>query len=342
MRTALSSRLLSALPTLTTSVLRTSTPLLRTAAYNVQTRFSSHSPLAPTQGPPPKKKTLETIRNMYKKGTPIVMMTAHDFPSGLAADMAGVDMVLIGDSLAMVALGMEDTNEVELEDIIHHSKAVSRAVKSAFLVADLPMGSYEISPEHALTSALRLIQKGRSHSVKLEGGLEMAPTIRKLTSVGIPVLGHIGLTPQRQHSLGGFKVQGKSVKTALALLDDAFAVQEAGAFGMVLECIPAPIAEVITEELSIPTIGIGAGNPTSGQVLVQTDMSGNYPRGRFIPKFVKVYADIFEQTKRAIEQYAVEVRERSYPEEVHSYKIDEKVVDEFKEALEKRRQRGGL
>jgi 3-methyl-2-oxobutanoate hydroxymethyltransferase len=204
------------------------------------------------------------------------------------------------------------------------------------------MGSYEISPEHAVKSAISLLQKGRAHSVKLEGGAEMVPTISRLTSFGIPVLGHIGLTPQRQHSLGGFKVQGKSGAAAMSLLDDALAIQEAGVFGMVVEAVPSPIAQLITKELSVPTIGIGAGNSTSGQVLVQIDMLGNFPTGRFIPKFVKVYADIFEQSKKAIEQYTREVKERSYPEEVHGYKVDEKVVDEFREALEKRRQRGGL
>lgn len=204
------------------------------------------------------------------------------------------------------------------------------------------MGSYEISPSHAATSAIALLQKGRAHAVKLEGGSEMAPTISKLTSIGIPVLGHVGLTPQRQHSLGGFKVQGKNVDAAMRVLDDALAVQEAGAFAVVVEAVPTPIATLITKELSIPTIGIGAGGGTSGQVLVQIDMLGNFPKGRFIPKFVKVYGDVFEQSRKAIEEYAKEVREGSYPEVVHGYKVEDGVTEEFREALERRRQRGGL
>lgn len=178
-----------------------------------------------------------------------------------------------------------------------------RGVRSAFAVGDLPMGSYEISPEQALESSIRLIQKGRVESVKLEGGKEMYKTIKKITTAGIPVLGHIGLTPQRQHSLGGFRVQGKTARAAEEILEDALAIQEAGCFGMVLEALPADVARLITEELNVPTIGIGAGNATSGQVLVQIDMLGNFPEGRFMPKFVKQYADIFAASKKAIEQY---------------------------------------
>jgi 3-methyl-2-oxobutanoate hydroxymethyltransferase len=183
------------------------------------------------------------------------------------------------------------------------SRAVNRSVRSAFVVGDLPMGSYEISPEQALQSAIRYIKEGRVRGVKLEGGRDIAPTISRITDAGIPVLGHIGLTPQRQHSLGGFRVQGKTTKSALKVLDDALALQEAGCFAIVLEAIPAEVATLITKRLKIPTIGIGAGNGTSGQVLVQVDMSGNFPPGRFLPKFVKQYGDVWGESMKAIINY---------------------------------------
>ncbi|KAA8565583.1 hypothetical protein EYC84_009435 [Monilinia fructicola] len=247
-----------------------------------QTRKSSHSPMgAPSTR---KKVTMNTLRSMYTKGEPIAVMTAHDFPSGHVADVAGMDMVLVGDSLAMVALGMEDTSEVIMEEMLMHCRSVSRAAKAAFTVGDLPMGSYEIAPEQALESAFRFIKEGRMQGIKLEGGVEMASTIKKITTAGIPVLAHVGLTPQRQNSLGGFRVQGKTCAGALKVLEDALAVQEAGAFATVVEAVPQEVASLITEKLSIPTIGIGAGNGCSGQVLVQVDMTGNFPPGRFLPK----------------------------------------------------------
>jgi len=187
--------------------------------------------------------------------------------------------------------------------MLHHSLAVSRGVHFAFIVADLPMGSYELSPQQALQSSLALIQKGRASSVKLEGGSELVPTVSAITTVGIPVLGHIGLTPQRSASLGGFVVQGKSASSANKILSDALALQDAGVWGLVLEAVPADVARMVTEALDIPTIGIGAGEGCSGQVLVQIDMLGNFPAGRFMPKFVKKYSDIFEQSKSAIMEY---------------------------------------
>lgn len=188
--------------------------------------------------------------------------------------------------------------------MIHHCRAVARGVRSAFVVGDLPMGSYEVSTEQAIKSALALIQKGRVSAVKLEGGAELAPTIRRLTELGIPVLGHTGLTPQRSNALGGFRVQGKSVASAHRLLEDAYALQEAGVFGMVLEAVPEEVAALVTGKLRVPTIGIGAGKGTSGQVLVQIDMLGNYPEGRFMPKFVKKYRNIFEDARGGIAEYA--------------------------------------
>ncbi|KAH7093008.1 ketopantoate hydroxymethyltransferase-domain-containing protein [Paraphoma chrysanthemicola] len=302
-----------------------------------QVRRSSHSPLGSAPTLARKPVTINTLQSLYRKNEPITMITAHDFPSAHVADHAGMDMILVGDSLAMVALGMEDTSEVLMEEMLLHCKSVARATKAAFTVGDLPMGSYEISPEQALASAIRMIKTGRVKSVKLEGGKEMAPTISKITEAGIPVLAHVGLTPQRQNALGGFRVQGKSTVSALKLLEDALAVQEAGAFAMVMEAVPAEIAALVTKELSVPTIGIGAGNGCSGQVLVQVDMLGNFPPGRFLPKFVKQYGDVWSEAKGAIEQYRTEVKSRAYPAPEHTYPISKDVVSEFEKLIEDKR-----
>ena len=196
------------------------------------------------------------------------------------------------------------------------------------------MGSYEISPEQALQSAIRFIKEGRVQSIKLEGGEEMAPTIKKITTAGIPVLGHVGLTPQRQNALGGFRVQGKTAAGAMKVLEDALAVQEAGCFAVVLEAVPQEIAALITKKLSIPTIGIGAGNGTSGQVLVQIDMSGFFPPGRFLPKFVKKYGDVWGESLKAIQSYGSEVKSRQYPAPEHTYPIQPEELAEFERILE--------
>ncbi|KAH7040938.1 ketopantoate hydroxymethyltransferase-domain-containing protein [Microdochium trichocladiopsis] len=310
--------------------------------YAQQQRWSSHSPLgASTSAASSRKKvTTGTIRSLYKKGEPITVMTAHDFPSAHVADAAGMDMILVGDSLAMVALGMEDTSEVMVDEMLLHCKSVARATKAAFTVGDLPMGSYEISPEQALATAIRFVKEGRVQGIKLEGGKEMAPTIKKITQAGIPVLAHIGLTPQRQNALGGFRVQGKTSSGAMKVLEDALAVQEAGCFAMVVEAVPAEIATVITNKLSVPTIGIGAGNGCSGQVLVQVDMLGNFPPGRFLPKFVKKYGDVWGESLRAIEAYRDEVKDRSYPASEHTYPIAKEEVEAFAKALESWESRG--
>ncbi|MCJ1328593.1 hypothetical protein MMC10_005270 [Thelotrema lepadinum] len=298
-----------------------------------QVRHSSHSPMGSSPANPRKKVTIETLSKLWKKGEPITMITAHDFPSAHVADHAGMEMILVGDSLAMVALGMEDTSEVLMDEMLLHCRSVSRATKSAFTVGDLPMGSYEIAPEQALESAIRVIKEGRVQSVKLEGGAEMAPTIRRIASAGIPVLAHVGLTPQRQNALGGFRVQGKTTAGALKVLEDALAVQEAGAFAVVLEAIPAEVAALVTSKLSIPTIGIGAGNGCSGQVLVQVDMSGNFPPGRFLPKFVKKYGDVWGESMRAIQLYKDEVKTRAYPEPQHTYPMPPEEFAEFESNL---------
>ena len=198
------------------------------------------------------------------------------------------------------------------------------------------MGSYEVSPEQALTTAIRFVKEGRVHSIKLEGGKEVAPTIKMITAAGIPVLGHVGLTPQRQNSLGGFRVQGKTSASAMRVLEDALAVQAAGCFGVVLEAVPAEVAALITNQLSIPTIGIGAGNGTSGQVLVQVDMSGNFPPGRFIPKFVKKYGDVWTESMKAIEAYKDETKNRAYPAPEHTYPIPKEELVKFEQMLHDR------
>ena len=195
------------------------------------------------------------------------------------------------------------------------------------------MGSYELSPEQALASAIRFIKEGRMQSIKLEGGLEMAPTIKKITTAGIPVLGHVGLTPQRQNALGGFRVQGKTSASALKVLKDALAVQAAGCFAVVLEAVPQEVATLITKKLSIPTIGIGAGNGCSGQVLVQVDMTGNFPPGRFLPKFVKKYGDVWGESLKAIEAYRMETKSRAYPASEHTYPIRKEELAEFERIL---------
>lgn len=199
----------------------------------------------------------------------------------------------------------------------------------------MPMGSYEISPSQAVATAIRFVKEGRVAAVKLEGGAEMAPTIAAITRAGIPVLAHIGLTPQRQHALGGFRVQGKSAASAMRLLEDARAVQEAGAFGMVLEAVPEGVAKLVTQKLRIPTIGIGAGNGTSGQVLVQIDMAGNYPPGRFLPKFVKKYGDVWGEARRAIESYRDEVKSRAYPAKEHTYPMPKEELEEFERSIKR-------
>ncbi|KAK7883629.1 cell wall biogenesis and architecture protein [Exophiala xenobiotica] len=312
---------------------------LRTAISQIprscqQTRWSSHAPTSPAMlAKGQKPVTIQTLQKMYTDKSPITMLTAHNFPSALIAQEAGMDMVLVGDSLAMVSLGMPDTSEVTLDEMIMCARAVSRAVNRSFTVGDLPMGSYEISPEQALASAIRMVKQGRMQSVKLEGGAEMAPQIKKITTAGISVCAHIGLTPQRQHALGGFRVQGNTLDKAMALYNDAKAVQDAGAFMVVLECVPSDIAEEVTSALSIPTIGIGAGNKTSGQVLVQIDMLGIRPPDSFMPKFVKRYGSIWDASVAAIKQYKDEVSDRSYPTAPYVYKSDAKVTEALRAAI---------
>ncbi|KAI9295279.1 putative 3-methyl-2-oxobutanoate hydroxymethyltransferase [Neoconidiobolus thromboides FSU 785] len=280
---------------------------------------------------PRKKITVKTIQKLYKNKTPITMMTAHDYPTGLWVENSDQDMCLVGDSLGMVALGYDSTSPVTMETMIHHTAAVSRAAKSPFLVADLPFGSYERRPLLGLENAVRLIKEGKAEAVKLEGGAEQCEVVHAITESGIPVVGHVGLTPQRQVMLGGFRVQGKSADQALRLVEDALALQEAGCMSIVLECIPAPIAAFITQQLSVPTIGIGSGVGCSGQVLVMMDMLGIYDK--FVPKFCKQYGTIGNDATKALDDYAKEVKTATFPDpsekQMHSYPISELELKKF-------------
>ena len=273
-----------------------------------------------------KKLTIPDIKNR-KNGTPIAELTAYDYPWAKAVDAAGIDVVLVGDSLGMVVLGHPDTVSVTMDEMIHHTKAVVRGVERALVITDMPFGSYNSSIPAAINNATRILKEGRADAVKIEGGVSMAATVAAIVNAGIPVQGHIGLTPQTATSLGGFKVQGKSAQAAKQLLDDAKALEEAGCFSIVLEAIPAPLAERITQAISIPTIGIGAGPSCDGQVLVIHDLVGLYDR--FTPKFVKQYAAINEPIAAALAQYKAEVESRAFPTEAHSFTMKSEELDQL-------------
>lgn len=269
-----------------------------------------------------KKITTATIRDMKKSGECITMLTAYDYAAATIVDEAGVDMVLVGDSLGMVVLGYEDTLSVTMEDMIRHTQAVARGTKTALVVADLPFMSYQVSRELAVLNAGRLVTEGMAEAVKIEGGREFLSEIEGIVRAGIPVMGHLGLTPQSVNQFGGFKVQGKTAEAASKLIDDALALEEAGVFSIVLECIPSEIAKIVTEKLTIPTIGIGAGPHVDGQVLVFHDVVGLFKR--FKPKFVKQYADAADFILEGCRQYVDDVRNRRFPTEEYGFTIDEK------------------
>lgn len=273
------------------------------------------------------KKTVSTLQQAKENGQKITMLTAYDYSTAKLMDEAGIDMILVGDSLGNVILGYEDTISVTMEDMIHHGAAVSRGVKETMVVVDMPFMSYQISVEEAVTNAGRLMKEGRANAVKLEGGKSVCPQIKAITQAGIPVVAHLGLTPQSINALGGYKVQGKSEDAAKKLLEDALAVQEAGAFALVLECVPTKLAFLITKKLTIPTIGIGAGNECDGQVLVYQDMLGMF--SDYVPKFVKQFAQVGEIMKKAFSDYKEEVASGAFPAEKNSYKIDDEVIDKL-------------
>ncbi len=268
---------------------------------------------------PRKKVTTLTLRQKKEKGEPIVMLTAYDYPTAMAEDQAGVDVILVGDSLGMVVLGYENTLPVTMEEMLHHCRAVSRGAKSALLVGDMPFMSYQVSAEEALRNAGRFLQQGGMDTVKLEGGRERIGAVRAIVGAGIPVMGHLGLTPQSVHQLGGFRPQGRTASAAKRLLEDALLLEEAGCFSLVLESVPARLAELVSQRLSIPTIGIGAGIGCDGQVLVTHDLLGLFDR--FTPKFVKKYANFHAEMQRAFSEFKAEVESKQFPEAEHSVEM---------------------
>lgn len=279
-----------------------------------------------------KKVTIVDLQEKKARGEPITMVTAYDYPTGLLVDRAGIDIILVGDSLAMVVLGHENTVAVTMDEMLHHCRAVARGAKYPLLVGDMPFMSYQVDPREAIRNAGRFLKEGNMDVVKLEGGVEMAETVRAIVNAGIPVMGHIGLTPQTISKLGGFRVQGKSVEAAKKLLEDAQALEEAGVFAIILEAVPSRLARLITERVRVPTIGIGAGPHCDGQVLVLHDMIGLFDR--FTPKFVKRYANIFPVITQALEQYKQEVLEGTFPQPEHCFTMKDEVFEALLREIE--------
>ncbi len=273
------------------------------------------------------KKTVNTFKQAKEKGDKLTMLTAYDYSTAKLIDEAGIDAILVGDSLGMVCLGYPDTLSVTMEDMIHHTKAVTRGAKEAFVVADMPFMSYQTSVYDAVVNAGRLIKEGHAHAVKLEGGMEVCEQIRAIVRASIPVCAHIGLTPQSINAFGGFSVQGKGEEAAKRLIEEAKAVEEAGAFAVVLECVPEALATLITQQINIPTIGIGAGAGCDGQVLVYQDMLGLY--SDFVPKFVKQFKKLDSEMKEGFRAYREEVRAGLFPAKEHTFKIDETVLNKL-------------
>ncbi|RIK29213.1 MAG: 3-methyl-2-oxobutanoate hydroxymethyltransferase [Anaerolineae bacterium] len=268
-----------------------------------------------------KKVTTITYRQKKERGEIITMLTAYDYPTALAMDKAGVDSILVGDSLGMVVLGYENTLPVTMDEMLHHCRAVSRGAKTALLVGDMPFMSYQVSVEEATRNAGRFLQQGGMDAVKLEGGRERADAIRSIVNSGIPVMGHLGLTPQSVNQLGGFRAQGKTARAAKRLVEDALILEEAGCFSIVLESVPARLAELISKKISIPTIGIGAGAGCDGQVLVTHDLLGLFDR--FTPKFVKKYANFHSEMQKAFGDYIEDVESKRFPALEHTVEMDD-------------------
>lgn len=279
--------------------------------------MANDTPRAGRPGQPQKRVTVPAIRAMKLRGERIAMITAYDATFARMLDEAGADILLVGDSLGMVVQGLDSTLPVTVDEMIYHCRAVARGTQRALVVGDMPFLSFQLSSEQALRNAGRFLSEGGAHAVKVEGGVEAADAIHRIVSVGIPVVGHVGLTPQSVHAMGGFRVQGKTQEAAQAVLEDARAVAEAGAFAIVLEGIPSDLAARITAVVDIPTIGIGAGAACDGQVLVCYDLLGLTPTLR--PKFVKRYAELFEQGRNAAERYCAEVKSGTFPSEAHAF-----------------------
>ncbi len=273
------------------------------------------------------KTSVLTFKNAKLNNEKITMLTAYDYSTAKLMDESGIDSILVGDSLGNVVLGYEDTISVTMEDMIHHGAAVSRGAKNALVVIDMPFMSYQTSIYDALVNAGRLMKEGRAGAVKLEGGKTVCPQIQAITNAGIPVMAHLGLTPQSIHAFGGHRVQGKTKEAAKKLLEDARAVEEAGAFAVVLECVPSKLAALITKELTIPTIGIGAGNQCDGQILVYQDLLGMF--SDFTPKFVKKYANVGEIMKEAFKEYKNEVHSGVFPAKEQEYVISDEIIEKL-------------
>ena len=265
---------------------------------------------------------------MKQKGERITMLTAYDYATAKIVDEVGVPLILVGDSLGMVVLGYESTIPVTMDEMIHHTKAVVRGTKKAMVIGDMPFMTYHVSVEDALLNAARFIQEGGAQAIKLEGGVTVAEKVKRMVECGIPVMGHIGLTPQSIHQFGGFKVQGKTPEAAIRLLKDAQALEEAGAFSIVLETVPAPLATLITRKIGIPTIGIGAGIGCDGQVQVINDILGSF--ADFVPKHAKQYAKLTDIIRGAVSQYYDEVKAGSFPTDKQSFSMDESILAELK------------
>lgn len=268
--------------------------------------------------------TIHSFKAAKKKGKRITVLTAYDYTTATLLDEAGVDCLLVGDSLGMVMLGYENTLQVTMDDMIHHTKAVARGTQKAFLIGDMPFLSFHVSTEEAVRNAGRFIQEGGAQAVKVEGGPFIVDKVRAIIKAQIPVLGHLGLTPQSVNAMGGFKLQGKDIEAARRIIDDALLLQDVGVFGIVLECIPDGLARIISERLEIPTIGIGAGAQCDGQVLVIQDLLGMFRKMR--PKFVKTFTPGGDTTVSAVKQYIEEVRNGQFPAEEHTFQMDEALL----------------
>ncbi len=273
------------------------------------------------------KNTTSTIMQMKGTDKKISMLTAYDYTTAKLLDEAGVNTILVGDSLGNVILGYEDTISVTMEDMIHHSAAVARGAKNALVVTDMPFMSYQTGVYDAVTNAGRIMKEGRAGAVKLEGGADVCPQIEAIVKAGIPVCAHLGLTPQSVNAIGGYKIQGKTEAAARKLLEDAKAVEKAGAFAVVLECVPAKLAKLVTESIQIPTIGIGAGADCDGQVLVNQDMLGMF--SDYVPKFVKQFAHVGDIIRDAVKSYIEEINNGVFPAEEHTYKIDDNIIEKL-------------
>jgi len=287
------------------------------------------SPASPSNR---KKVTTLTLRQKKSQGEPITMLTAYDFAMAQAVDRAGFDVILVGDSLGMVVLGYANTLPVTMDEMIHHCRAVARGARFAMLVGDMPFLSYQVSAAEAVRNAGRFLQEGGMEAVKLEGGRERLEAVRTIVGAGIPVMGHLGLTPQSVHQFGGFRAQGTTVAAGRLLLEDAQLLQEAGCFSLVLEAVPGRLAKVVSERLEIPTIGIGAGPGCDGQVLVTHDLLGLFDR--FTPRFVKKYADLHKEMARALASFKDEIEKRSFPAAEHTVEMTDDEWARFEETLE--------